>query len=118
MTMLLERAGAALGEEPTNPVVKLTIVEGCGVGQSWELSGPMSSIGRGWKNNVVLDFGDQTVHRDHHAALEIDGRTFRVHDVRRGNPVLVNGEVVDRPREVTLGDRICVGLTTLRLDPV
>ena len=110
MTVLVNHA------EPHS--AKLTVIEGCGAGHSWELRGPMTSIGRGMRNDVVLDFGDRTIHRDPHAAIEINGAVFRVRDVRHGNPVFVNDQVVDDSREVRLGDRIRVGMTTLRLEPM
>lgn len=111
------RNGAGTGTEPKRPAANLTIIEGCGAGHSWELCGPMTSIGRGPRNDVVLDFGDRAIHRDPHAAIQIDGAILRVHDVRRGNPVFVNDQVVDGHRDIDLGDQIRVGTTTLRLDP-
>lgn len=96
---------------------KVSVVDGHGAGNSWEIVFTIVSIGRGVRNDVRLDFGDQTIHRDPHAAIETDGQRFRVHDVRRGNPVFVNDAIVDQPRMVTFGDRIRVGATTLRLDP-
>jgi len=34
-----------------------------------------------------------------------------------GNPIFVNEEVVDGACDVSMGDRIRIGMTTLRLDP-
>jgi hypothetical protein len=96
---------------------RLRIVDGFGTGQSWDIGFTVTAIGRGARNDVRLNFGDMTVHRAAHAALETDGRSFHVHDVRRGNPVWVNGQLVEGPARVTFGDDIKVGLTTLRLEP-
>src|SRR5215510_8831759 len=74
---------------------RLIVVAGHGKGSSWQICGWRTGIGRGAENDVVLDFGDRTIHRDQHAAIEFDDGTYRVHDVRRGNPVYVNDRVVD-----------------------
>src|SRR6266540_3763431 len=104
MTVLVNIAQSET--RPNRPAARLTVIEGFGRGHAWELSGPLSTIGRGSRNDIVLDFGDRTIHRDPHAAIEFDDGMFRVHDVRRGNPVLVNDEIVDEPRMVQPGDRI------------
>src|SRR5215813_8706950 len=97
---------------------RLIVIEGDGRGSSWQLHGWLTRIGRGAHNDVVLDFGDLTIHRDQHAAIEFDDGVYRVHDVRRGNPVYVNDRVVDDYLEAQLGDRIRLGSTTLRLEAI
>ena len=97
---------------------RLIVIEGHGRGSSWQLHGWLTRIGRGAQNDVVLDFGDRTIHRDQHAAIEYDKGIYRVHDVRRGNPVYLNDRIVDDYLEAQLGDRIRVGSTTLRLEAI
>ncbi len=95
---------------------KLTIVEGPGAGTSLPINGTSSLIGRDETNHIQLDFGDDTVHRKGHAAIECRKGAFRLFPKKGGNPVAVNGKDVSGDCPLAFGDLIVIGLTTLRLD--
>ncbi len=67
-------------------------------------------IGRGADNAVVLQ--DNLVSRQH-AQLEYDGAMVLLHDIGGKNPIRVNGEPINGPRELSDGDLIAIGKTEL-----
>lgn len=101
-----------------NVVGKLTIVEGPGTGHSWEVRHSAMYVGRDDSNQIQLNFGDDTVHRKAHGAIEFRGGSneFRLHNIQRRSRVAVNGADVNDTRTVTFGDLISFGMTTLRLE--
>lgn len=101
-----------------NVVAKLTIVDGPGVGNSWDIKHTALFIGRDDSNQIQLNFGDDTVHRKHHGAIEFQrsSNEFRLHNIQRKSRVAVNGTDVPDTRTVTFGDLISFGMTTFRLE--
>jgi hypothetical protein len=101
-----------------NVVAKLVIVEGPGVGKSWDVRHSALYIGRDESNQIQLNFGDDTIHRKAHGAIEFRGsrNEFCVHNIQRRSRVAVNGTDVQETRTVSFGDLISFGLTTFRLD--
>lgn len=99
-------------------IAQLLIVGGPGTGQKLGLTEGRNTIGRLETNDLVLNFGDQTVSRDTHALITWDplAGEMRLYDGGKPNPVFLNGEAVQGNRQIKLGDIIAIGNTTLRLD--
>ena len=72
-----------------------------------------SRIGRSTENAIVLQ--DSLVSR-HHAELEFEGSELVLRDVGGKNPIRVNGEEIDGPRNLQDGDRVSIGQTELRVE--
>ncbi len=98
-------------------VATVTIVEGPGVGNSFAVYRGDNAIGRGPQNRVELNFGDETIHREPHAWINADEKSFIIEHGGKANPVHVNGQRIEGIRSIVFGDRIKIGSTTLRLDP-
>jgi pSer/pThr/pTyr-binding forkhead associated (FHA) protein len=73
------------------------------VGKSFPLLESSTSIGRGQDCDILVS--DPGVSRDH-AILQWDGRRLELHHRSAVNPSLVNGEKVDRRRQLRDGDAI------------
>jgi hypothetical protein len=111
------RGGPASLEPIPFAVGWLVIVAGPGRGESFGLRPGVSSIGRGEGQAVCLDFGDTAISRENHALLAYDDETRRFYIGHSGktNLVRLNGRPVLTTEEVSHGDRIRVGETTLML---
>src|SRR5688572_25532872 len=85
-----------------NVVAKLVIVDGPGVGKSWEVRHSALYIGRDETNQIQLNFGDDTIHRKAHGAIEFRSskNEFCVHNIQRRSRVAVNGADVNETRTV------------------
>ncbi|WP_052692026.1 FHA domain-containing protein [Teredinibacter purpureus] len=102
------------------PVVAwLVVVEGAGKGKGIALSYGMQKIGREASQNVVLDFGDETISREHHAAIEYDPKTRTFYLSKGENLVYLNGARVGQGSEenLSVGDMIEIGNTKLKFMP-
>jgi Inner membrane component of T3SS, cytoplasmic domain len=95
----------------------VTIVEGPGTGNSFQVYRGDNAIGRGPQNRIELDFGDESIHREPHAWIRAEEGSFIVEHGGKANPVHVNGDRIDGFRKIAAGDRIKIGSTTLRFDP-
>jgi pSer/pThr/pTyr-binding forkhead associated (FHA) protein len=100
----------------SKPVGKLTVVKGPGNGQSFRLDHSSYLIGRESGVNHIALPQDDSVHREHHAAIECrkDG-SFLLHDMQRRNPVMVNGQQIGKSTPLKPGDEITIGSTTMLL---
>jgi hypothetical protein len=107
-----------LGKRVNNPVARLVVIEGPGVGNARPVYPGTNSIGRERKNRIPLDFGDDTISRMGHAVIVFDDRNglFRIFDGGKLNPVHVNSVMVSGERDLAIGDVIEVGSTMLRLE--
>ena len=76
----------------------------------------MSSLGRGLDQTICLNFGDVSISRNNHAAIAYDAeqnRFFLGHG-NKSNIVRRNGQPVLATEELTHGDEIRIGKTSLR----
>ncbi|KPL52457.1 FHA domain-containing protein [Prosthecomicrobium hirschii] len=103
-----------------NPMARLVVIDGHGLGNAKPIYPGTNSIGRDRKNRVALDFGDDTISRIDHAIIVCDDRSlnFRIYDGGKLNPIHVNSVLVTGERELSIGDVIELGSTLLRLEAV
>jgi hypothetical protein len=96
---------------------RLVVVEGAGKGRSVEFFNGSNSIGRdGVRNVVTLDFGDASIHREHHAFLTVKDGVCHLHDNGKRNPIKINGQMLEGTQTVTASDVIEIGATKLRIE--
>lgn len=107
-------AAAAMDVLPT--AGWLVVMEGPGRGASLVLEPGMSQIGRSDGNRVQLDFGDTAISREAHAFVVYDeeSRKFHIGHGGKANLVRVNDQPVLANMELTHGDFVRIGETTLR----
>ncbi len=101
---------------PEGPVVGwLVVVEGPGRGKSVTLGYGMNTIGREAGNRASLPFGDMQISRTKHATLTYDprGRKFFIQHGESTNLTYVGETPVLTPLELTSGDLIRLGDTTV-----
>lgn len=109
-----ERADTA--DQSAFPVGWLIVTAGPGRGTAFTLFTGVSTIGRGSDQVVRLDFGDNTISRDTHAAIAFDPaqKTFFIGHGGKANLVRRNARPVLSTEEIHAGDRITIGETMLR----
>lgn len=98
------------------PAGWIVVIQGPGRGASFTLENGVSQIGRGEEQTVRLDFGDTAVSRNNHAAIAYDdeqGKFYLGHG-GKSNLVRLNGVPVLSTEEMTNGDQIRIGETTLK----
>ncbi len=102
------------------PVGWLAIVQGPGRGAAFTLFSGVTVIGRGANQTVRLDFGDNSISRDNHAAIAYDPeqKAFYVGHGGKANLVRRNDRPVLSTETLTAGDLIRIGETTLRFVPL
>ncbi|MCV6592571.1 MAG: FHA domain-containing protein [Silicimonas sp.] len=111
-----EARGAASAQAAMFPAGWIVVIEGPGRGASFTLQTGVSQIGRGEDQTVRLDFGDTAISRNNHAAVAYDdeqGKFFLGHG-GKSNLVRLNGMPVLSTEEMTSGDEIRIGETTLK----
>lgn len=121
------RLAAPLGEQPataetaaTGPVVGwLVIIDGPGRGRSVPLGYGMNIIGRGARNRIVLDFGDQQISEEDHFRIAYDRENRKFHLVpgRGTNLVYLGGAPLLSPVELTGQQDLKVGSSLIRFVP-
>ena len=102
--------------EVTFPAGWIVVIDGPGRGASFTLINGVSQIGRGEDQAVRLDFGDTSISRNNHAAVAYDdeqGKFFLGHG-GKSNLVRLNGKPVLSTEDMTDGDEIRIGETTLK----
>ena len=107
------RAPVVADRFPTGWIV---VVDGAGRGASFALHSGVSQIGRGEDQTVRLDFGDTSISRNNHAAVAFDeeqSKFFLGHG-GKSNLVRLNGNPVLSTEEITDGDEIRIGETSLK----
>ncbi|NVK12804.1 MAG: FHA domain-containing protein [Rhodobacteraceae bacterium] len=102
------------------PVGWLAVVQGPGRGAAFTLFSGVTVIGRGEDQTVRLDFGDNSISRDNHAAIAYDPeqKAFYIGHGGKANLVRRNGRPVLSTEELAAGDEIRIGETTLRFVPL
>ena len=103
-----------------DPVVGwLVVVAGPGKGQVCKLGYGTNSLGRGDNARVRLDFGDEQISRENHAALTYDprGRKFYLQHGGGVNLTYLGDAPVLTPTLLDPMQDICIGDTTLRFVP-
>jgi len=102
------------------PAGWLAIVKGPGRGAAFTLFSGVTVIGRGEDQTVRLDFGDNSISRDNHAAIAYDPeqKSFYIGHGGKANLVRRNGRPVLSTEELSAGDEIRIGETTLRFVPL
>jgi len=98
------------------PVGWLVIVEGPGMGHAFSLFTGASMIGRGEDQVIRLDFGDNAISRQNHAAIAYDeeqNKFFLGHG-GKSNIIRRNARPVLSTEELHHADLIRIGETTLR----
>lgn len=98
------------------PVGWLVIIEGHGRGTAFVLQNPVSSIGRGQGQTIMLNYGDDTISRSNHAAIAYDDQMNAcfLGFGGKANLVRLNGRPVLGTEQLTHGDVIRVGETNLK----
>lgn len=98
------------------PVGWLVIVEGPGMGHSFSIFAGASVIGRGEDQVIRLDFGDNSISRNNHAAIAYDEEQnkFYVGHGGKSNIIRRNARPVLSTEELHHADLIRIGETTLR----
>jgi hypothetical protein len=98
------------------PVGWIIVISGPGRGSCFTMFTGVSQIGRGEDQAVRLDFGDTSISRNNHAAVAYDdeqGKFFLGHG-GKSNLVRLNGKPVLSTEELTNGDMVRIGETTLK----
>ena len=114
---IFETAGAAQSSEPDMfPVGWMVVVSGPGRGASFCLHNGVSLIGRGDDQAIRLDFGDNSISRNNHASVAFDDESnqFFLGHGGKSNIVRLNKKPVLSTEELSDGDEIRLGETTLR----
>ena len=98
------------------PVGWLVLIEGPGRGASFTLQYGVSNIGRGENQTIRLNFGDNSISRESHAAIAYDEdlNSFFIGHGGKSNLVRLNGRPVLSTEELSNADMIRIGETTLR----
>ncbi|MCA0869795.1 FHA domain-containing protein [Seohaeicola saemankumensis] len=102
--------------QPSFPVGWLVVVAGPGRGSAFSLHAGVAQIGRGQGQAVRLDFGDNSISRENHAAIAYDPeqRRFFLGHGGKANLVRLNDRPVLSTEELQSGHLIRLGETTLR----
>lgn len=104
----------------SGPVVGwLVVIDGPGMGRSLPLGYGMNIIGRGARNRVVLDFGDQQISEEDHFRIAYDRENRRFHLVpgRGTNLVYLDGAPLLTPVELAGQRDLKVGSSLIRFVP-
>ena len=114
----IDPLGSAAREDASGrfPVGWIVVVKGPGRGASFCLYNGLSQIGRGGDQAVCLDFGDTSISRENHAVVAYDSEQKK-HFLGHGgkaNIVRLNDMPVLSTEELSHGDQIRIGETTLR----
>ncbi|MBV1867501.1 MAG: FHA domain-containing protein [Marinosulfonomonas sp.] len=98
------------------PVGWMVVTKGPGRGNSFSLFNGVSQVGRGDDQAIKLDFGDNSISRSNHAAIAYDAeqRAFYLGHGGKANLVRLNDKPVLSTEELSNGDLIRIGETTLR----
>ena len=113
-------ADAGAGDGMADPVVGwLVVVAGPGKGQVCKLGYGTNSLGRGENSRGRLDFGDEQISRENHAALTYDprGRKFYLQHGGGVNLTYLGDTPVLTPTPLAPMQDFSIGDTTLRFVP-
>lgn len=98
------------------PAGWVAITDGPGEGNALPIFGRVCVIGRGEDQDIRLDFGDTSISRSKHAAIAFDDeqRKFYLGHGGKSNLIRLNGRPVLSTEDLSHGDTIRIGETTLR----
>ncbi len=98
------------------PVGWLVVIDGPGTGHSFALFSGASMIGRGEDQVIKLDYGDNSISRQNHAAIAYDDEEnkFFIGHGGKSNIIRLNARPVLSTEELHHTDLIRIGETTLR----
>ena len=98
------------------PVGWIVVVDGPGRGSAFTIYNGVAQIGRGEGQSVRLDFGDNSISRENHAAIAYDPeqRKFYLGHGGKANLVRLNNRPVLSTEELENGNLIRIGETTIR----
>ena len=98
------------------PVGWLAVIDGPGRGAAFTIYNGVSQIGRGTDQTVRLDFGDNSISRENHAAIAYDAeqRKFYLGHGGKANLVRLNNRPVLTTEELGSDAQIRIGETVLR----
>lgn len=102
---------------PTHPTGWLVVTKGPGAGASFPLYAGVAMVGRGEDQPIRLDFGDQTISRQNHAAVAYDpeDNAFYLGHGGKSNIIKLNRKPVLSTEQMHHADTIRIGETELRL---
>lgn len=102
------------------PLGWLIVISGPGRGAAFTLFNGVSRIGRGQDQTIPLDFGDNSISRENHAAIAYDQiqNRFYIGHGGKANLVRRNDRPVLATEELSAGDRITIGETILCFVPL
>lgn len=86
---------------------QLTVLAGADVGQVFQLTQPMVTMGRGDDAGIRLPF--KSVSRHHARISRLEGNRFEIEDLGSSNGTLLNDQPVIGRRQLRVGDRIGLG---------
>ena len=94
----------------------VAIVKGPGTGQHFPIFTGVAMVGRGEDQAIRLDFGDNAISRQNHAAIAYDpeDNKFYLGHGGKSNIIKLNGKPVLSTEPMSHGDVIRIGETTLR----
>jgi pSer/pThr/pTyr-binding forkhead associated (FHA) protein len=96
---------------------ELVVTAGTATGRRLALTDGDLLLGRGGSGEGLLGDDGQLSRRHARIARDADGR-LTIEDLGSANGTFVNGERVDQPRVLAVGDSIRIGMTTLELTGV
>lgn len=98
------------------PAGWVAVIDGPGEGNAVPVFSRVCVIGRGADQDIRLDFGDTSISRDKHAAIAFDDEQnkFYLGHGGKSNMIRLNGRPVLSTEELSHGDTIRIGETTLR----
>lgn len=99
------------------PVGWIVVASGPGRGHTYALTPGMAQIGRAEDQAIQLDFGDNAISRNNHAAIVYDheSKSFFLGHGGKANIVRLNDKPVISNETIKDGDKIRIGETTLLL---
>lgn len=109
-------ASTATAQREKFPVGWLVVVDGPGVGHAFSIFTGASVIGRGEDQMIRLDFGDNSISRNNHAAIAYDEESnkFYIGHGGKSNIIRRNARPVLSTEELHHADLLRIGETTLR----
>jgi|GEM_PF-4747396 len=107
---------SSAADRPRFPCGWMVVVEGPGVGEWFVLERGTSHIGAGKGQTVQLDFGDDGIAEQEHAALTYNEaqQQFVLHGEAAGT-LRINGVTASKDTHLRDGDVVSLGRTSLRL---
>lgn len=109
-----------VGKRANNPIARLIVIDGPGIGNGRPIYPGTNSIGRDMRNRIPLDYGDDSISRIGHAVIVAgkDAADMTIIDGGKVNAIHLNSVMVTGERALVVGDVIEIGLTLLRVEAI